>query len=75
MPPKLQSPNSDGWPVYGEQIVTRFASTRPVAAGGDGAIKRPFMPSRCMVVRYFFDVLLSVRYLEACRAVVTLRTR
>ena len=32
MPPKIQSLNSDGWPVYGEQIETRSASTRPFAA-------------------------------------------
>ena len=29
MPQKLQSLNSDGWPVYGEQIETGSASTRP----------------------------------------------
>jgi hypothetical protein len=32
MPPKLQSMNSDGLPVYGEQIETRSASTRPRTA-------------------------------------------
>jgi len=31
MPPKLQSMNSDGWPVCGEQIETRSDSTRPKA--------------------------------------------